>query len=268
MKILLAIILISALPIIASDEIDNLYSLNKTNQLSFTSKVNNHTYHIYIKSPEKPKQGALYPVVYVIDGGITFPLLASYSHYLTLAEDIPDVIMVGISYGTSDWQKGNKRSTDFTAPSNEREFWGGAEKFSEMLRTELFPLVEEQTPADPEKRIIFGQSLGGQFVIYTMMFQPDLFYGHISSNPALHRNVAFFQQAPVRAKTQQNIFIARAKDDAPVFVDAADQWLGYWNDKGYPWQMKEMWFAGHNHFSIAPNAYRQGMLYFFPVAKK
>ena len=263
MKYVFALILTFAMPLSMSGEIEHLYSLNKTEQFSFKSTINEHTYHIYVKSPETPKEGVKYPVVYVIDGGITFPLLASYSHYLQLAEDIPEVIVVGISYGSSDWQQGNKRGTDFTAPSEEREFWGGAEKFSEMLRAELFPMIEKQTPADPDKRVIFGQSLGGQFVIYSMMFQPDMFYGHIASNPALHRNVTFFQQTPVSGKARQNIFIARAKNDAPVFVEAFDVWLEYWNDRGYPWQMKEMWFEGHNHFSIAPNAYRQGMMYLF-----
>jgi len=36
-----------------------------------------------------------------------------------LAEEIPEAILVGISYGTDDWQQGNLRSTDFTAPSAE-----------------------------------------------------------------------------------------------------------------------------------------------------
>lgn len=261
MKYLVLLVLFLSYPQHAAD-IDKLHSLNKAKKLTLTSEITDHTYHIYIKAPANPKQGVIYPTVYLLDGGITFPLLASYSHYLKFAEDIPDVIIVGISYGSDDRQQGNKRSTDFTAPSKEREFWGGAEKFSSMLRKELFPLVEQQTPSDPEKRVIFGQSLGGQFVIYSMMFQPDLFFGHISSNPALHRNVGFFQQPAVESKAQQNIFIARARNDAPQFITALEVWLAYWNQESHPWIMQQMWFEGHNHFSIAPNAYRRGLMYF------
>ncbi len=258
---LLIIILLLTSPLAAA-ELTHLHSLNTTQQFTFKSEINEHTYHIYVKSPAQPEEGKRYPTVYLLDGGTTFPMFASYSHYLKFAEDLPEVIIVGISYGTDDWQEGNRRSTDFTAPSTEREFWGGAEKFSDMLRRELFPKIEKQTPSDPDKRIVFGQSLGGQFVIYSMMFEPDLFFGHISSNPALHRNVKYFQQRPDQTETKQNLFVARARNDAEQFVQALDVWLEHWNTAGYPWTMQTMWFEGHNHFSIAPNAYRQGMMYF------
>jgi predicted alpha/beta superfamily hydrolase len=38
------------------------------------------------------------------------------------------------------------------------------------------------------------QGLGGQFVLYTALTRPDLFWGHIASNPALHRNLPFYPE--------------------------------------------------------------------------
>ena len=68
----------------------------------------------------------------------------------------------------------------------------GIGDISYHLFEELIPLIESAYPSDDQQRIIFGQSLGGQFVLYTALTDPALFHGHIASNPALHRNLDFF----------------------------------------------------------------------------
>jgi predicted alpha/beta superfamily hydrolase len=99
----------------------------------FHSDSINHDYHIYVNPPASYDADKKYPTVYLLDGGITFPLLAGYYRYLNLAEELPAMIVVGISYGTHDYKKGNRRSTDFTAPAKDRDYYGGAGQFSKML---------------------------------------------------------------------------------------------------------------------------------------
>ena len=127
--------------------------------------------------PDEIDSVKTYPTVYLLDGGITYPLLASYYKYLLLGEEVPELIIGGISYGTNDWQKGNQRSRDFTAKAADRSFWGGAPEFSEFLSSELFPFIENNYPSDSKQRIIFGQSLGGQFVLYAAQTKPEFYPG-------------------------------------------------------------------------------------------
>ena len=177
-------------------DLRHLQGLGDTRYHRLESEILQRGFHIFVRLPEgySEQEAVAFPTVYLLDGGTTFPLLSGYYGYLSLAGDVPEVILVGISYGTADWQQGNMRSTDFTASSAEREHYGGAPRFQEVLRRELFPLIEAQYRSDSARRVIFGQSLGGQFVLHAALTEPDLFWGHIASNPALHRNLAFFLQ--------------------------------------------------------------------------
>ena len=251
-----------------ANEFNPLTSLQQLDYQLFKSTLIKHDYHVYIKSPTDIEAGKKYPTIYLIDGGITFPLLAAYSRYLELAGDIPPTIIVGISYGTTDWRKGNRRSTDFTAPSKEREFWGGAEKFSQMLSTELIPHIESTLPSDPAKRILFGQSLGGQFVMFNALFKPDTFWGLIASNPAIHRNLDFYTQDAVRGKSSPNLFISRARNNDKRFAEPLNQWVASQDNKTSTYQLKISWVENHNHFSVAPESFRNGLMWLFDLTNK
>ena len=92
-----------------------------------------------------------------MDGGALFPLFSAYYRYLNFGEEVPDLIIVGISYGSDTLEGGNFRSTDYTAPSEERDYWGGASKYQSFLSDELFSLIEENyrlplLPIDNDKR--------------------------------------------------------------------------------------------------------------------
>ena len=73
-------------------------------------------------------------------GGVSYPVLSADYQYLRFTEEIPAMILVGISYGTDDWKKGNACSSDYTAESPQREHWGGAEKFQHLLKGTILPL--------------------------------------------------------------------------------------------------------------------------------
>jgi predicted alpha/beta superfamily hydrolase len=235
--------------------------MNNTNIHILSSKLIKKDYPIYVNAPllTKENKDKKFMTVYILDADYNFPLLTAYSKYLKLAGELPEIILVGIAYETDDWQKGNTRGTDYTAPATGREHYGGADKFQEMLNDELFPLIEKTYPSDKNKRIIFGQSLGGQFVLYNAMFYPDNFYGHIASNPAIHRNHEYFIQTFKKTKKHVKLFISRARNDEKRFIDPLNKWLEHWQNNTHPWKLKEMWLEGHNHFSTSPEAFRNGM---------
>jgi predicted alpha/beta superfamily hydrolase len=221
-----------------------------------------------VRLPESYEENSdrAYPTIYLLDGGTTFPMLAGYYRYLSLGEEVPELIVVGISYGTEDRKNGNNRSHDFTAPSSEREHWGGAADFQKMLRTELLPLIEKTYRSDPKRRGIFGQSLGGQFVIFTALTEPILFWGHIASNPALHRNLAFFLATPPQTKkgNRPKLFVSSGSDDDSRFREPALKWMSHWSTVSpTPWDLETRSLVGHTHFSAATAAFRQGLIWLF-----
>jgi predicted alpha/beta superfamily hydrolase len=230
-------------------------------------------YHVFVRLPESyPTSGeTAYPTIYLLDGGITYPLFAAYYRYLTLGEEIPEAILVGISYGTGDWQQGNLRSTDFTAASSESEHYGGAPLFQKFLSDELIPLIEQRYRSKANRRVIFGQSIGGQFVLYTALTKPKLFWGHIASNPALHRNLPFFLQdveAPSKTPEDPRLFVSSASHDDPRFRVPARRWIDHWSGRApLPWALETVTLEGFGHFSAAPAAFRQGVRWLFSTSE-
>lgn len=221
-------------------------------------------YHLYVRLPEGYNEATAqrFPVIYLLDGGITFPLLAAYYRYLSLAEELPPMIVVGISYGTDDWRQGNQRSRDFTAPAPDQDHWGGAAAFHRLLEQELVPLVARHYRTDPQRRWLFGQSIGGQFVLYSALQRPGYFQGLIASNPALHRNLAFYLRPPetTGADTRPGaLYVSSAEHDDPRFREPAMAWLTHWQDRPAPFRLKFESLTGHHHFSTAPQAFRQGL---------
>jgi predicted alpha/beta superfamily hydrolase len=233
----------------------------------FESETLGHPLHLYVRVPEADAErpDRKYPTLYLLDGGVTYPLLSSYYHYLRLAEQVPEMLIVGISYGSDTFEGGNYRSSDFTAPSDEREWWGKAPVFQQVLKQELMPLIESTYASDASNRIIFGQSLGGQFVLYTALTEPGLFRGHIASNPALHRNLDFFLQwqgpKPL-PRTDSRLFVSIAEFDDERFRIPADRWAEHWTAQSpLPWDLEVRVLPGQNHMSAAPMAFRQGILW-------
>lgn len=245
------------------------HGLGDPQYLRIDSVAVGRPYDIWVMLPDAGGENASekYPTVYVLDGGALFPLLAAYYRYLNFGGDVPDVIIVGISYGSSSFEGGNYRSTDYTAPSDERDYWGGAGDFQRFLATELIPRVERDYPSRTDRRIVFGQSIGGQFVLYSALTDPDLFWGHIASNPALHRNLDFFLERhwePSAKDAASRLFVASAENDDPVFRRPATEWMRHWSEADdVPWTLETMTLEGHSHMSAPPASFRAGMRWLF-----
>ncbi len=153
------------------------------------------TFKLYIKLPDEYFDSSKsYPLLVLLDGDILFPIASGVLRYLQLGNHIPEMIIVGIGYGTLDWRKGNQRSRDYTAHSTEgRTFEGGAEKYLTFMKNELLPMIESKYRVDQSNKAFFGHSLGGQMVLNTYLHHPNLFTKFISSSPAIFRWMNYYR---------------------------------------------------------------------------
>jgi len=265
----LAVFLTTASTACSGVETRYMQGLGDARYQQVDSEVVGRGYHIFVmlldgyeQSPDK-----YYPTIYLLDGGELFPLLSAYYRYLNFGGEITDAIIVGISYGGDSFEDGNYRSTDYTAKSAEREYWGGADKFQQFLGVELLPLIEQTYRSRADRRVIFGQSLGGQFVLFTALTKPNLFWGHIASNPALHRNLQFFLERHGEVTTvgeQPRLFVATGSMDEPRFRMPVLEWIEHWSNKeDNPWRLRTVVLDGHTHMSAPPASFREGMSWLF-----
>ncbi|MGB5290955.1 MAG: alpha/beta hydrolase-fold protein [Lysobacterales bacterium] len=245
-----------------------LQSLGEVKYHELNSENLGRPLHIFVDLPEGYQASEQnYPTVYLLDGGNTFPLMAAYHHYLRFGNEAPAAIIVGISYGADTFKEGNWRSTDYTAPSKEREFWGGAAVFQKVIQDEIFPLIEGNYRSDVGQRVIFGHSLGGQFVLFNALTKPGLFFGHIASNPALHRNLPFFLSWHGEKDITMplsRVFVSSGEFEDPRFREPAMEWISHWQKVSPgPWVLETRTLAGQTHLSAPPEAFRQGLQWLF-----
>jgi len=256
----------------AADGFDTRYlqGLGDVRYQRLDSQVLGRPLHLYVRVPESAAPDERFPVVYLLDGGAFFPLLAAYYHVLRWGEELPRLVLVGISYGSDRFKGGNFRASDYTAPAADREYWGGAPQLQQALAQEVLPLIESAYPADPQRRVLFGQSLGGQFVLYSALTRPDLFFGHVASNPALHRNLEWFLEwrgeGPVPDPATR-LFLAEAEFDDERLRRPALQWIDHWSafERSKPFQLEVRMLAGHTHVSAVTDAFRLGLQWLFDV---
>lgn len=233
------------------------------------SEHTGRSYHIHIRLPDgyDPDAAAPYPVVYVLDGDSLWPILAATHLFATYDDGIPEAIIVGVAYG-SFAPEINHRDVDFTPPGGEApQEQAGATTFAQFLKDELLPLVESRYQADPDRRVLFGQSLSGGFALYSAFTDPDLFWGRIASNPVFARGVETYYTAPSPAsRGDLKLVVTSGEHDRPALRASAEHWRAAWADRDdRPWALRVITIAGGTHAANSPESYRVGMRWLFAL---
>jgi predicted alpha/beta superfamily hydrolase len=127
-----------------------------------------------------------YPVVYLMDSQWDFPLVKSIYGQQLYDGFIPEMIIVGVTWGGIKPNYDSLRARDYT-PTNESRIpqSGGAEKFLSFMKNELFPFVESNYTVDTTNRILMGCSFGGLLTLYAMFTQTQMFSGYVAASPAV-----------------------------------------------------------------------------------
>lgn len=108
-----------------------------------------------------------YPVHYLTDAPLSSNLYFDLLRLHSVANELPQGIVVGLS---SDDRDRNLNPEI------------GAGKYLEFIRDEVIPFIEKNYRTKPF-RVLAGHSLGGGFVFYSMLKQPELFNAYIAGSP-------------------------------------------------------------------------------------
>jgi predicted alpha/beta superfamily hydrolase len=179
------------------------------------SKATGQTYKLSIALPlayknDEPVKIApfnespdVWPVVYVLDPYWLFDITTGMVRYMSWWHRTTDAIVVGIGYPDENsiqatWQQSlASRTHDLTPRQSDRSEmyngeWlklrvktGGGPEFLRFLKQEVIPLIDQEYPTDPAKRILVGHSHGGEFALFAMFQEPELFRTYIASSPSL-----------------------------------------------------------------------------------
>lgn len=168
---------------------------------TINSKIMGKDYQLYISFPSgySTKDTVNYPVLYVLDGSIFFPLFKSAREAMDLGNELEKVIIVGIGSGSDFASWSINRRYDYTTSADtindrkeEKKFGapkgalqsGGAENFLKCITTEILPYVETHYKTTNDRGIT-GHSLGGLFTAWCFINTKGVFTRFGINSPSL-----------------------------------------------------------------------------------
>lgn len=263
LKLTSIIILISAGSFVLNAQNFNLYN---TEEKIFPAKNVADTFHIFISLPsDYAENSKTYSVLYVLDGDIAFGMAASIARYLQVGGNIPELIIVGIGYGSIDRSAGNKSRRDYR-PTAE----GGAENFLSFLKDELIPYVDSTYRTIPGDRALSGYSSGGLFALYTLFKQPETFNRYIVGSPYLVWNdysiYNYEENSPDKIEDKElNVFISVGSEESDEkYFNPIDELVTKIHDRNYSGlRLETKVFDGSTHLMGPPEVLTHGLISVF-----
>ncbi|MBL0968205.1 MAG: alpha/beta hydrolase [Brevundimonas sp.] len=135
--------------------------------------------------PGYEQSGQAYPVLYLLDGGVTwqdFHHISGLAQLGTVNGATRDVIVVGIA--------SVDRRNELALPTENAELiaryptQGQSARFRQFLTDEVLPFVEARYRTNGETALM-GESLAGLFVVETFLKEPQIFDGYVAVSPSL-----------------------------------------------------------------------------------
>lgn len=237
------------------------------------SQIIDDDYYLYIKLPKSYKDSdKLYPVIYLLDGDISFTMAWSTVRYLQYGKHLPEVIIVGIGYGSLlSSEEENMRERDYTISKfRDREDSGGGKNFLNFLKSELIPYIDSEYRSKPDERIINGYSLGGLFVIYAFLNEYNLFNGSIAGSPYLSSDIEHLREQLKKSSehlknSNSRLFISYGSlEDEDLYINPIDNIVKDLNEiQLKKTNIQKRIFEGGSHFTCPSEAMVYGLKFVF-----
>lgn len=231
--------------------------------------VTGQEYELQILLPGGYKQSdKKYPVVYVMDSQWDFPLVKSIYGQQYYDGFIPEVIIVGVTWGGIKPNPDSLRARDYTPTNESRQPQsGGADNFLSFMKNELFPFIETNYKAENTNRSLVGCSLGGLFTIYTMLTHTELFTGYAAASPAVgwDKEVLYKYEKEFAAhKLDKPIRLYLTVGDVERSRPAFEKFSNYLTAKKYPGvNIRSKILENTGHSGTKSETYNRGLQFIF-----
>jgi predicted alpha/beta superfamily hydrolase len=197
--------------------------------LQINSKFVNEERTINIWTPKDYAESSdSLPVLYMADGGIKedFPHIANTVDTLIQQGKIPRIILVGIE--NTDRKRDLTGLTEVEYDLKYISNPGGADKFRDFMKQELFPIIEKRYRTTKERGII-GESLAGLFVIETFIMDSKMFDSYVAMDPSLWFNEQYLVKTYKNLTSQNDYsntklwFAGSSAEDINIYTKKLEQ---------------------------------------------
>ncbi|MDO3381563.1 alpha/beta hydrolase [Gilvimarinus algae] len=249
------------------------FQLSSTRVVSMPSELTGRHHELVISLPASyaDNPDKKYPVLYFIDAYWDMPLL--YSIYGNLVWDalLPELIMVGFSYGGDQPNFGNLRARDLTPTEDNAEAPGSgdAPKFLQFIKQQVLPYMAEHYRVNPRERALGGNSYGGLFTLYAMYQEPELFGRYIAISPAvIWDDNWLFQRDANYAEANKSLparlFLSQGGDEFAPFKDPILEFGQQLQSRAYRhFSLLNKTIEGERHTSVKAEGYTRGLRWVF-----
>lgn len=152
------------------------------------------SFRVFVAKPEILEPGRKYPVIFALDGNVSFASLMGTQRMLAQGAEVPSAFVVGVGYpGATVREAMVNRNRDYV-PSEPGQAEAmalgtpaqpGAKNFLRFLLDELTPTLQAYYPVDPTNSTMVGISLGGLFGAWVLLTEPESFARYILGSPAI-----------------------------------------------------------------------------------
>jgi len=246
---------------------------NHTELQIIHSKIIDDDFYLYIKLPNDYKGSSkTYPVIYLLDGDIAFTMAWSIVRYLQYGRHLPDVIIVGIGYGSLlSSNEQNMRERDYSISGTEgSKYSGGGEDYLNFLKTELIPFIDSNYRTKPGVRILNGYSLGGLFTLYAFLKENELFSSYVAGSPYISADKEELLLLEKNARdvlksSDSNLFISYGElEDKDFYANPIDEFIEKLISSNYEGiKIYKNVFKGGSHFTCPSEAMTYGLISVF-----
>lgn len=227
---------------------------------TFSSSYVDQEYTILVALPPGyANSDKTYPTLYTMDGDLIFGAITQIARLLSIGQELPELIIIGIGYPVYWTETQPYRVRDYVpAGWLEDPHSGEAKNFVQFVRKELIPWVESEYRVDPEDRCYVGDSLGGLLGLYVLLSQPDTFSRYLIGSPWMLQDdpqalrcerdyAAHHSDLPAR------VFMAAGSLEPDSLVPNVRKMAKALQNRGYDsLQLTTRIFEGQTHVSVIP----------------
>ena len=159
-----------------------------TQLLHLASAITKKDYDLYINLPRGyGDTSKTFPTLFVLDAQWDFPLAQAIYGQQYYDGFIPELVIVGITWGGKNPDYDQLRAHDLTPTDMGLMMkYGNAPEFLSFITKELIPLVETKFRIKRNDRTLMGSSFAGLFTLYAMFQEPGVFNRYVLTSPSIY----------------------------------------------------------------------------------